>query len=79
MIPARTDVDVGGYDSMAKQFIADFKSDSLFPARSMFVPTAFGDPVDVALGVFVGDKNVDNLVQTLKNNYDALKTLAASK
>jgi glucose/mannose transport system substrate-binding protein len=74
-IPARTDIDESRYDSISKQSIADFKSSatSLIPARSMFVPATFDNPVDEALGAFVVDRNVDNLMITISNHYDTLK------
>jgi glucose/mannose transport system substrate-binding protein len=73
-IPSRLDVDSSLYDSISQRSIADFRSPeaALIPARSMFVPQAFTDAVDIALGTFAADGNVDNLMITIDNNYAAL-------
>jgi glucose/mannose transport system substrate-binding protein len=72
-ISPRTDVDATLYDPISQQTIADFKTNTLVPANSAIVPSSFSNSTNPALGTFINDKNVDNLILTIKNYYDELK------
>jgi glucose/mannose transport system substrate-binding protein len=71
-ISPRTDVDKTLFDPISQQTIDDFKTATLVPANSAIVPSAFTNPTNTALGTFINDKNVDNLVLVIKNYYDTL-------
>ncbi len=60
-IPARTDVSKNIFDSVAQQFIDDFKRDALTPslAHGSAAPEAFASAVNDEMGQFVQKKDVD--------------------
>jgi glucose/mannose transport system substrate-binding protein len=74
-ISPRTDVDKTPYDPLSQATIDAFKTATLVPANSAIVPAAFTNPVNMALGTFINDQNVDNMILAIKNYYDTLTTV----
>jgi glucose/mannose transport system substrate-binding protein len=74
-ISPRTDVDKSPYDPLSQATIDAFKTATLVPANSAIVPSAFSDPVTMAMGTFINDQNVDNMILAIKNYYDTLTTV----
>lgn len=78
-VPSRSDGDKSLYDAQSQRAMEDLKTATLIPARSIIVPTEFFDPVDQALGEFLGDKDVDKMILALQMYYDILQTYNASQ
>lgn len=72
-IPVRSDADKSLYDSISQKTISDFQSLTRVGANSAIVPTGFTTPVTTALGTFIDDGNVDNLILAIGNYYDLLQ------
>jgi glucose/mannose transport system substrate-binding protein len=72
-IPVRSDADKSLYDSISQQTITDFQTLTRVGANSAIVPDAFTTPVTKALGTFIDDGNVDNMILAIQNYYDTLQ------
>jgi glucose/mannose transport system substrate-binding protein len=73
-IPPRTDVDKSKFDALAQLTMTDFQGDTLTSARPAITKNpAFLGQVDAAMKQFAIDRNVDTVVNVLKNRYDELK------
>jgi glucose/mannose transport system substrate-binding protein len=75
-LAARSDVDSGAYDIFARNTLQEFSdaedAGRLVPDWPLAFPQAFSTIFDAALDRFVDDGNAENLVLTVKNNYDLL-------
>lgn len=68
-IPARIDADPEQYDDYGKDAMADFKEADLFPslAHGSAASEGFLTKANQAVNIFVTQKDVDNLIEALKN------------
>ncbi|MDY0404805.1 ABC transporter substrate-binding protein [Virgibacillus sp. 179-BFC.A HS] len=68
-IPARVDADESKYDEYGKDTMADFKEASLVPslAHGSAASEGFLTKANQAVNIFVTQKDVDTLIQSLKN------------
>lgn len=71
-IPARTDVSKSIFDSVAQQFIDDFKANALTPsiAHGSAAPEAFASALNDEMGSFIQKKDVDTTLGNLKKLAD---------
>lgn len=72
-IPARTDIDPGAYDVLARAMIKDFRHDTLELALSGLAPAAFNDDVQSGLGDMVDQGDAEPARFALMNRYDDLQ------
>jgi glucose/mannose transport system substrate-binding protein len=73
--PPRTDADATLYDALAQKNIVDLKSDTLTTGRDLRIKSAaFTAELDASLRQLVVDRNVEPVVNMLKNRYDLLKS-----
>lgn len=72
--PPRIDADKSRYDVMAQDTIVDFQSGRLSLGREVIVASPeFNNEFVTTMRQFVSDKNVDTVVNMLKNRYDLLQ------
>ncbi|WP_085522276.1 ABC transporter substrate-binding protein [Tuberibacillus sp. Marseille-P3662] len=74
-IPARTDIDHSKFDVYAQETMDDFSSASLTPslAHGSAAPEGFATKANQAVNIFVTQKNVDQLIQSLQQASSQLK------
>jgi glucose/mannose transport system substrate-binding protein len=71
--PPRTDTDRSMYDSIAKATMDDLSHDTLARATNQIVRSSdFITALNEAMGQFARDRNVDAVINVLKNRYDQL-------
>lgn len=71
--PPRTDTNRSAYSEIAQTTMADFATESLSPATNTIVKNAeFVSGLNDAMRQFAFDRNVDAVVNFLKNRYDLL-------
>jgi glucose/mannose transport system substrate-binding protein len=71
--PPRTDADRSAYSSIAQSTIDDFARDTLSPATNTLVKNGeFISGLNEAMRQFALDRNVDAVINFLKNHYDQL-------
>jgi glucose/mannose transport system substrate-binding protein len=71
--PPRTDADRSAYSSIAQSTIDDFARDTLSPATNTLVKNAeFISGLNETMRQFALDRNVDAVMNFLKNHYDQL-------
>jgi glucose/mannose transport system substrate-binding protein len=71
--PPRTDVDKAPYDQIARSTIDDLANNTLTRAAAEIVKNpAFLTAVDEAMRQFAVDRNVDTVLNVLRNRYDQL-------
>ena len=71
--PPRKDADRSMYDSIAKATMDDLTHDTLARATNQIVKSSdFVDALNDAMGQFAVDRNVDAVINVLKNRYDQL-------
>jgi len=75
-IPARTDIDPGAYDVLARAMIKDFRGDRLELALSGLAPAVFNDAVQAGLGDMVDQNNAEPARFALMNRYDVLQSMS---
>ena len=72
-IPPRTDTNRSAYTPIAQTTIEDFAKDTLSPATNTIVKNAeFVNGLNDAMRQFAFDRNVDTVMNFLKNRYDQL-------
>ncbi|WHY74727.1 ABC transporter substrate-binding protein [Fictibacillus enclensis] len=74
-IPARTDADESKYDEYGKQTMKEFKEAKLAPslAHGSAAPEGFVTKANQAVNIFVTQKNVDQLIDSLNQASSELK------
>ena len=71
--PPRKDADQAAYDALARSTMDDFAQNSLTRATNMLVKSPeFIAALNEAMRQFAVDRNVDTVVNVLKNRYDSL-------
>jgi len=72
--PPRTDADPAVYDTLAQKNILDLKTDTLTTGRQIKITSVdFLNPLDAAMRQLAVDRNIDPVLNMLKNRYDLLK------
>jgi hypothetical protein len=72
--PPRTDAEASLYDGLAQKNIADLKTDTLTTGRDLKITSAqFLAELDASMRQLALDRNVEPVVNMLKNRYDLLK------
>jgi glucose/mannose transport system substrate-binding protein len=71
--PPRTDADKSLYDVLAQRTIQDFQSSTLSGARPLIIKSPdFNTELEDTMKQFAVDRNVDTVLNMLKNRYDQL-------
>jgi glucose/mannose transport system substrate-binding protein len=71
-IPARLDVAVRRYDTMAQSTLRAFRRKPHVASLTSIVPPTFTRALDTAMGVFLRDHDGDRVVDALERNYHLL-------
>ncbi len=71
-IPARIDADASDFDPAARRTMTAFHSDHRVPTLSSLVPRLFALTLDSAIGSFVANRDVDELVRVINGHYSQL-------
>jgi len=72
--PPRTDADISRYDVLAQRALHDFQTDTITGSRQLLVlNSAFNTELEETMRQFAVDRNVDTVVNMLKNRYDLLR------
>ena len=72
-IPARTDVDISGYDPLSQVTIRDFQANPHVPTLTMIAPGAFTRPLDAAMGAFARDRDAEAAIAAIRKIYPLLR------
>jgi hypothetical protein len=71
-IPARIDARIDDFDPAAQAAMRDFHVAHRAPTVTSLVPRAFALTLDSAMGAFVANRDVDELVRVINGHYAEL-------
>ncbi len=73
-IPARADVDLSGYDVLARATARDFRESVRYPGVTSLAPSSFLRVADRALARFAIDGDAEDCIATIRQHYDWLRS-----